>query len=406
MLFLLGSLAVHAQPDPEWPRWRGPTGDGFWEPKSLPADFAGREPKLLWNQRTGKGFGGVTVADGRVHLMDRQTSPEEIERVLCFDAASGKPLWQQQWPVKYGEMGGYATGPRTSVTIDHGKAYALGATGMAACFDAATGKVLWQIDTVKQLKARVPQWGFAASPFVHGDNVILHIGAENSGCIVALNKAAGVERWRAGTDAAGYSTPELIVHDGAEQLIQWGPEHIQSFDPRTGTALWTWPYNITYGVSIAQPIYRDGVLVVSGYWHGAKALRPDATPQLLWQEEKKMCGLMSAPLEKDGRVYMLDKSEGLTCFDLNTGRIHWQDHNRLTPKDRNPQMSIVWLDHARDLIALLNASGELVYARLTPDGAEELARHQVIGRTWAHPAFTQNRLFARSDTELMAWQLW
>jgi len=361
---------------------------------------------LLWKASVGKGFGGVTVRDGRVYLMDRQTSPEEQERVLCFSATDGKVLWQHAWPVKYGEMGGYATGPRISVTIADGKAYALGATGMAACFEAATGKVVWKLDTVKELKARVPQWGFAASPFLWEDTVLLHLGAEGGGSVVALDKATGRERWRGGRDPAGYCTPEVIVHEGQPQLIQWGPEHVQALDPDSGAELWTYPYKITYGVSIAQPLYRDGVLLVSGYWHGAKALRPGAQPQLVWEEEKKMCGLMSAPLFKDGLVYMLDKTEGLTCFQLSDGSIRWQDGNQLTPKDRNPQLSLVWLDQSQNLVALLNAVGELVYARLKADGAEVLARHQVIGKTWAHPAFTKDSLFARSDTELTAWKLW
>jgi outer membrane protein assembly factor BamB len=395
-----------AQADPEWPRWRGPKGDGFWEPKPLPADFTEREPQSLWKVPVGKGFGGVTVSGGRVYLMDRQTTPSEQERVLCFAARDGKLVWQHLWPVKYGEMGGYATGPRASVTIKNGKAYALGATGMAACFDAATGKVVWQRDTVKELGARVPQWGFAASPFLWKDTVLLHLGAEKNGSIVTLDKATGHERWRSGNDPAGYCTPEIIAHEGRQQLIQWGPEHIQACDPDTGTALWTYPYKITYGVSIAQPIYRDGVLLVSGYWHGTKALRPDAKPKLLWENEKQICGLMSAPLFKDGRVYLLDKTDGLTCFQLADGKILWQDGNQLTPKDRNPQLSIVWLDQAQSLVALLNASGELIYARLKDDGAEVLARHQIIGKTWAHPAFTKDSVFARSDSELAAWKLW
>ena len=69
-------------------------------------------------------------------------------------------------------------------------------------------------------------------------------------------------------------------------------------------------------------------------------------------------------------------------------------------------MSVVWLRESEGLAALLNASGELVYVRLKPEGFEELARHQVIGKTWAHPAFEGNRMYARSDTEVVAWRLW
>ena len=403
---LSSALLIPSSSSSEWPRWRGPNGDGFWEPKPLPADFATREPEQLWKTDVGKGFGGVTVADGRVYLMDRLTEPKEIERVRCFDAASGKSLWHDTWSVKYGEMGGYATGPRASVTIENGKAYALGATGNVACFDAATGKVIWHLDAVKELQAHVPQWGFSGSPFLLGDAVVIHVGAEKSGSVVALAKATGKELWRGGEDKAGYCTPELIEHDGAKQLIQWGPKQIQSLDPQSGKSLWSYPYEITYGVSIAQPLYRDGVLLVSGYWHGTKALSPTTPPKLLWENEKDICGLMSSPLFKDGRVYLLDKSNGLTCFDLKTGKIHWQDAGTLTPKESNPHMSLVWLDHAQSLVAAVNARGELVYARLKPDGVEELARHQVSRKTWAHPAFTKDKLFVRSDSELIAWQLW
>ncbi|HAL70530.1 MAG TPA: hypothetical protein DCP71_02010, partial [Verrucomicrobiales bacterium] len=261
-------------------------------------------------------------------------------------------------------------------------------------------------DTVKAHGAQMPTWGFAASPVLDGNNVLLHVGAMPDGSVLALDKSSGQVLWRGGADPAGYCTPEIITHAGQRQLIAWGPEHIQSLNPETGATLWTYPYKITYGVSIAQPLYRDGILLVSGYWHGTKALRLDAQPSLLWENEKDMCGLMSAPLYKDGIVYLLDKTKGLQGIELTTGKILWSDANTLTPKDRNPQMSLVWLRESEGLAALLNASGELVYLRLKAEGFDDLARHQIIGKTWAHPAFVGNRIYARSDTALVAWRLW
>lgn len=392
----------------DWPRWRGANGDGRWNPKGIPADFAQREPRRLWKKAIGGGFGGVTVSDGRVYVMDRQKTPQEVERVLCFDAETGKELWQHGWEAGYGRMD-YGTGPRSSVNITDGRAYVLGATGVAACLDAQSGEVVWQADTVAQFDAQTPTWGFAASPVLDGGRVLLHVGAAKNGSVIALDKMSGKEMWRGGPDPAGYCTPEIIAHAGTRQLIAWGPEHVQSLDPETGAVNWTYPYKITYGVSIAQPLYHDGLLMVSGYWHGTKVLKLGKTAKeaaLLWENEKDMHGLMSAPLFKDGVVYLLDKNHGLQAFELKTGKVLWRDENTLTPKDRNPQMSLVWLDEARDLAALLNASGELVYVRLKPEGREELARWQIIGKTWAHPAFAGNRVFARSDTELAAWQVW
>jgi outer membrane protein assembly factor BamB len=399
--FLVSTLASAAE---GWPCWRGPNADGAWNPKDIPADFARKEPVRLWKKEISAGFGGVTASGGRVYVMDRLKTPKEIERILCFDAESGSNIWQHSWEVSYGTME-YGTGPRSSVNITDGRAYALGATGVALCLDAVTGKVVWQVDTVKTFGAEIPTWGFAASPVIDGNRVLLHVGA-NAGSVIALDKNSGQEIWRGGPDPAGYCTPEIISHAGTRQLIAWGPEHVQSLDPDSGRVNWIFPYKITYGVSIAQPLYHDGILLVSGYWHGAKALQLGKSATLLWENQTEICGLMSAPLYKDGVVYMLDKTRGLQAFELKTGRILWSDDNSLTPKESNPQMSLVWMQESTNLAALLNSNGELVYVTLKPDKREELARWQIIGKTWAHPAFAGNRVFARSDKELSAWRLW
>jgi outer membrane protein assembly factor BamB len=406
-LFILSWIQVLDAAD--WPRWRGPDGAGGWNPGDVPADFASREPERLWRVGIGAGFGGVTMSGDRVYVMDRPgKGAVGSERVGCFKADSGEQVWLYEWSADYGDME-YGTGPRSSVTLHEGRAYALGAVGMAVCLDAATGERIWQVDTVAEHEAKVPTWGFAASPVIDGPRVLLHVGAGDGGCVLALDRLTGKLVWRGGPDPAGYCTPEVILHEGGRRLIAWGPEHVQCLDPESGATLWSWPYKVTYGVSIAQPLYRDGLLLVSGYWHGTKALRLGKSAQevsLAWENEKDMCGLMSAPLFKDGVAFLLDKNRGLQGVEMATGRLLWSDDNRLTPKDRNPQMSLVWLRESDGLASLLNANGELVHIRLGRGGVEELGRHQIIGKTWAHPAFSGNRVWARSDTDLVAWKLW
>jgi outer membrane protein assembly factor BamB len=402
---------VRASGTEEWPRFRGPEGNGTWNPAGRPVDLAESEPRLLWKATLGGGYGGVTVAQGNVYVMDRQSGSgkAEVERILCFDGATGKARWEHSYPTSYDSMD-YGNGPRASVTVHEGRAYTLGARGVAVCLDAITGKVHWQVDLVKDHGGVIPTWGFAASPFLWKDTVLLHCGAQPSGSVVALDRHSGRERWRGGSDPAGYCTPMVIQSPTGPQLIQWGPKHITSLNPDSGAEHWRYPYEITYGVSIAQPLYHEGLLFVSGYWHGSRALRLGEKDvkevNLAWSEEKTLCGLMSQPLYKDGHVYLLTKAEGVICFRLQDGKVQWKDGHQLTPKDRNPQISLVWLDEKQNLACGLNASGELFYARFTPEKMEELARHQIIGKTWAHPAFAGNRVFARSDSELRAWQVW
>lgn len=340
--------------------------------------------------------------------MDRQTQPEEIERILCLDAKTGKELWQHRYAVAYGSLD-YGNGPRASVTIHAGKAFTLGALGHAACLDAATGEVKWQVNMVQEHGGVVPQWGFAASPFIWKDAVLLHVGSQPEGSIIALDQATGSVRWCGGSDPAGYCTPVVFETPSGQQLIQWGPEHVESISPENGKSNWRFPYKITYGVSIAQPLFHENILLVSGYWHGTRALALGKEPgshHLVWSDEKVLCGLMSQPLYKDGFVYLLTKAEGVVCFKLSDGSIRWKDDHQLTPKDRNPQISLVWADEARGIACGLNAVGELFFVRFTPEKMEELCRHQVVSKTWAHPAFADNCILARSDTEIVAWKLW
>lgn len=417
-----GFLAVQTVSGEDWPRWRGPRGDGTWAAPKLPARWPAEGLKTLWKQPVGSGYAGVTVADGRVYTLDLEApiprqakgkdGPPEgarsdgVERVLCFDAVTGKPLWSHRYPVRYGTLGGYANGPRTQPTYHNGKLYTLGAVGHFFCLDAKGGRVLWSHDTAREFGAKVPEWGFAGSPVVDDDRVLVHVGAEKNGCVMAFDRDTGKERWRSLPDPAGYCTPAVIQAKSGKQVVLWTPQNVHGLDPQTGRSLWKVPYKVTYGVSIASPIFRDDVLFVSGYWEGSKAVQLGPQPtdaRLVWADTKLLRGLMAQPLYRDGFAYTIDKDFGLTCFDLKTGRKRWDDDNRLTPRGRNPHASIVWVNDGNRALAL-NATGELVLCRLSPGGFEEESRAKVLnGRVWGHPAFAGRHLFAKTDGA-EAWQ--
>jgi outer membrane protein assembly factor BamB len=401
-LLVLTSLSLFIVAE-DWPRWRGPRGDGTWNAPDLPETWPDGGPRMVWRRPIGGGYAGVTAADGRIYTMDYEPSADGksgTERVLCFDAATGEPIWSHAYPVVYGDLGGYANGPRAAPTFHNGKLYTLGAVGHLFSFDAANGAVLWQKDTVKELAARVPMWGFAASPLIDGERLIVHLGAQPNGCYVAFDKDSGKEVWRALPDEAGYCTPIVADTPSGRQLIAWTPENVHGLNPETGEHYWKVPYKVTYGVSIATPIVQDGLVFVTGYWEGSKAIRLGPKPtdaDLAWQDGRNLRGLMAQPLYRDGYVYTLDKQYGMTCFELKTGKKLWDDENTLTPAGRNPHASIVWLS-GTDRILALNAVGELILARLTPQGYEEQSRTKVLnGRVWSHPAFAGRFMYAHTD---------
>lgn len=385
----------------EWPQFRGPRGDGIWHGPRLPETWPATGLKQIWKQPIGGGYAGISVAAGRVITMDRQVDPE-VERVLCFEASSGKTLWKHEYRVTYGKLD-YGNGPRAQPTIHDGLVYTVGALGDVRCLTAETGSEVWKRNYLADFNGRLPTWGFAGSPVVYGDCLILQPGGEGGSSIVALDRWTGKDIWRSLNDEAGYCTPVVHrIHDH-DELICWTPSHIRCLEAQTGQLLWSHPYEITYGVSIAKPIVQEGIVLVAGYWHGTKAIRLGETPteaKLAWEENRYLRGLMSQPLYRDGYVYLLDKQYGLTCFELQTGKKLWDDKNQMTPRDRNPQASLVWLGDSNRAI-ILNAEGELIVARLNPDGYHEQGRTKITDFTWAHPAFAGNRVFARTDKELV-----
>jgi outer membrane protein assembly factor BamB len=395
----------------DWPRWGGPRGDSTWRGPKLADKWSAEGLPVVWKKPIGGGYGGVSVVAGKVFVQDRLTESREVERLLCFDARSGNLLWQHADDVAYGKLD-YGNGPRAQPTVHDGQVHTLGALGRLCCVESETGRLVWTKDLVADFGAVIPTWGLAASPLVWKDLVIVHAGAANGGCVIAFNRLTGAEVWRSGNDPAGYATPVVIDAPSGPQLVCWSPENVLGIDPDTGKPLWSIPYKVTYGVSISPPIYYENTLFVTGYWEGSKAIRLGEKPdeaKLVWEENRFLRALMAQPLYRDGLVYMIDKTHGLTSFVLASGEKLWDDKHQSTPRGRNPHASLVWLEDG-DRAILLNELGDLILARLNREGYHELARANIIERKenspiWAHPAYAGKYVFARSDSEIVCVEL-
>lgn len=405
----------------DWPQWRGPRGDGTWRAPSVAEKWPASGLKSVWKRSIGGGYAGVVVSRGRAITLDRQVERDssdktesqplgkiikEVERVICVDALTGRELWTHSYSETYGKLD-YGNGPRAAATIVGDYVFTLGSLGKLLCLKLTDGSLVWSHDLVAEFKGRPPMWGYSASPLVYDKTVVVFAGGEDGHCVLAFDSATGLLKWKSLNDEAGYAWPVLTRRVGQQQLVCWTPSHVRGIDASNGTEYWSIPYKVTYGVSIATPIVVGDLAIVCGYWEGSKAVRLGAQPQdatLAWEENRYLRGLMSQPLVRGDHAYLLDKQYGLTCFELQTGRKLWNDNNSLTPRDRNPQASLVWLGDTNRILAL-NANGELVTAAIDPNGYRETARSDIIGDTWAHPAFAGRLVIARSDSEFVCVEL-
>ncbi|HEX3655491.1 MAG TPA: PQQ-binding-like beta-propeller repeat protein [Pirellulales bacterium] len=416
-LALLTLVAPRELQADDWPQWRGPTRDGVWRETGLVDHFDSAQLPLAWRAPIAAGYSGPTVCNGRVFVTDRLVEPQQAERVHAFDSKTGKPLWTFEYECKYSIS--YPAGPRAAVSIDEGRAFALGATGRLHALDAASGAVLWKKDLEKEYGIRMPIWGIAASPLVDRDLLIVQIGGKDNACLVAFDKKSGAERWRALDDDASYAAPIITEQNGQRVLICLTGQHIAGLKPDSGEVLWKYPFPPKQMViGIPTPVIDGQRLFVTTFYEGSLMLRlvPDRfAVEKLWArrgtDEKHtdaLHSIISTPLAIDGYIYGVDSYGELRCLDEQTGKRIWES-DQATPHTR---WSTIHFVRNGDREWLFNERGELIIARLTPEGYDEISRTKLLeptteqlrqrgGVCWSHPAFANRHVFARNDRELV-----
>ena len=406
----------------DWPQWRGPNRDGVWRETGLIAAFPGPRLEPVWRVPVSNGYSGPTVAKGRVYVTDRLDAPVEMERVLCFNAVTGEAIWTQAYECAYRRVG-YPDGPRASVTIADGLAYALGTMGHLRCLDATTGAVVWKKDPGADYEISRPIWGLAAAPLVEGDVLIAQVGARPGGCIMAWDRRTGVERWRALDDEASYSAPVVVDQAGQRVLICWTGDHVAGLNPATGEVHWKYATPRQKEViNVPTPVVEGDRLFLTSFYDGSYMLRlRQATVAVasIWQRRGKnerrtdaLHAMISTPLILGDYIYGVDSYGQLRCLKADTGDRVWEDLTAV-PEARWATIHMV---RNGEQVWMLNECGELIIARISPAGFHEISRTHLIDPTpgqlsrgsgvcWSHPAYANRHVFARNDNELVCTNL-
>ncbi len=430
-LILGGMLLTEAGAD-DWPQWLGPNRDSVWRENGIVESFPEGGPPVPWRVAVGKGYSGPAVANGRVYVMDRQLpggtpaasdafapgSSTGVERVLCLDEKDGRVLWTHAYECVYTVS--YPAGPRVTPTVADGKVYTLGAEGNLFCLDASSGGVVWSHEFKRDFGVKAPTWGFAGHPLVDGNRVIC-IAAGKGSTVVAFEKDTGTELWRALSPAEpGYSAPVIYEAGGKRQLIIWHSEGASSLDPATGEVFWSVPFNCRSGLGVATPRKSGDLLFFTSFYDGSLVVRLDADKPLaseVWRtpkghDEQKtvhLNSIIATPFCEGGMVYGICSYGQLRCLKAATGERVWETL-KATTSGQPTRWANAFIVKNSDRFFLFNEKGDLIIARLSPGGYEEISRTHLLdpvnkdpGRPvlWSHPAFANRRVYARNDRELI-----
>ena len=330
LFFTLLSACVATLAHGDWPRLRGPNGDGIAEGKA-PLTWSATQ-NIQWKAvLPGPGSSSPIVVGDRVFVTcwsghgDGSNGPlENLKRhLVCLNKADGKLLWDKAVPAAMPEdeaggmlmEHGYASSTPvsdgTSVFVFFGKSGAF-------AFDLE-GQQLWQVPL--GTRSNPKGWGSAASPILHKETVIV-TAYDEGGAMVALDKKTGKEVWRAPAEGLNtvYTTP-LVA--GGDLLLPVQGE-LWGLNPDTGKLRWYSTYAMSGNVSPAVSV-ADGVVFVTGGYptQGSAAIKPtggkgDITGKAsLWNT--KSASYVPSPIYYQGHLYVINDGGFALCLDAKTG---------------------------------------------------------------------------------------
>ncbi|MFQ5652677.1 MAG: PQQ-binding-like beta-propeller repeat protein [bacterium] len=391
----LPSAPAAAETGADWPGFRGPDRDSIIPGVRIETDWTASPPVELWRRPIGPGWSSFAV---RGDLLYTQEQRGDDEIVSCYNVTTGEPVWRHRDTARFWESNGGA-GPRATPTLGPAGrgVYTFGATGILNALDARDGAVVWSRNAASDTDAEIPTWGFASSPLVVDELVIV-----NTGALVAYDLATGDPRWfgpvgeESSLHGSYYSSPHLMTIDGIAQILQLSPAGATGLAPTAGTPLWEHRWS-----GIVQPaLTADGDVLIGT----ASGMRRIAVTHGHggWTIEERWTSKRLKPdfsdfVVHDGHAFGFD-GRILACIELEDGKRKWKGG-----RYGNGQLVLL---ADQDLLLVVSEKGDLALVRAAPDQFTELARFPAIeSKTWNHPVLVGDLLLVRNAQEMAAFRL-
>ena len=283
----------------DWPARRGPEYSGISTETAWTHNWPATGPRVAWRANVGTRFCAVVVSCDLAYTMGNEANRDVV---WCLRTADGKVVWRYSYESPL-EDRFFEGGPTSTPSIDGDRVYTLGRQGDLYCFVRTNGKVLWSTNVAQDAKVRVPGWGFASSPRVFGEMLLLNVGEAGT----AVDKSSGKLIWTSADSDAGYATPVLATWNERHVALIGSAKYHFAVDAETGAELWRHRWLTRFGCNAADPIVSgQQVFISSGYNRGAALLENAGDQaQVVWQN-KDMQNQMNSSVLLDGYMYGID----------------------------------------------------------------------------------------------------
>ena len=393
----------------DWPQYRGPDHDGS-SPEPIRTDWSQKPPKVVWKKTVEPAWSSITVSGGRAFTqVNRRISGAQSEVCIALDAGTGRELWATPLDdAAYPHAGtGNTDGPRSTPSVDGDRVYVFTSYLKLFCLRAADGTVVWSRDFIAEFPGtEVISWQNAASPLVVGDLVFLNSNVANQR-LMAVRKSDGVTVWKGQNDTMTHATPAYATLAGTPQVVFQTLRGLVGVAPETGAVLWRYSFSPSSTSTASTPVIADDYVYGScAYSLGAWTARVTKTGdtfslgQTDYKRSSSYQNHWATPVHHEGFLYSIIERtpKNMACFSLAGRTNRW---TTATVGSGNPGFASMIKVGGKLLV--LRESGELVLVEPNPAAYTEIARYQALaGTSWNHPAFSGGRIYARSDTQIVA----